>query len=474
MIRRLAILGAPVRLKDMDITPSHTRYHLLPDKVGSNGSQQPVTRQDIHQALRQILPDFNAQVAQLVQLDANDPTLTLMLRTPGNSPLSLREMLQHKGFVRSDPYTSIPLGLDITREAIVPDLADIHHLLIVGASAARLHLQLAVALTLSLFNSPAYLRLAFVGDPGSQFRHFIGSPHTLGNIVTNATGLRRLAEGLVKHASQRRKLFEEHGAVSLEAYNKLAISNKDLKPLPRIVVLLDSVAIPNWRSSIDEWQVPLYQLMNQGAAAGIHVVMACAGLSRESLPERIGNAFTHRVVMRSMLVKLGARFRLPPHIPLEFVDAILLDGAQDGSPLTLELAAVGEAEIIRAVNCWGEIRNKRNFDRESKGEPATTGNTGLLNLRTDIQPGATTMLRSPNGDHPELPELVVASASALAAYLGWLGMGPLRDVLQVSTEEADEILRRLLASGVLEAGDGPVWRFARLAEVPTQADKFTL
>ena len=251
-----------------------------------------------------------------------NPHLTMMLRTEENRPLSMFELLNSRSFTNAEAYTSLPLGLNMVQEAVVRDLAKIDHLLIVGDSAARMHLQMAIALTLCMFNSPSYVRLALVGDSRSQFRHLIGNPHTLGNIVTSATGLRRLAEGLVKHINQRNKVLSENLVDSLDAYNKLAVTDKSLKPLPRIVLILDSVAIPNWRISIDEWHLPLQQLLNGGAKAGIHVVMSTPGLSRESLPERIGNVFTQRVVMRSMLMKLGTRFRLPNNIPLEFIDAI--------------------------------------------------------------------------------------------------------------------------------------------------------
>jgi hypothetical protein len=53
-------------------------------------------------------------------------------------------------------------------------------------------------------------------------------------------------------------------------------------------------------------------------------------------------------------------------------------------------------------------------------------------------------------------------ARALAAYLGWLSIGPLRDVLELSEAEAHRVILDLQAGGLLEAGDGPIWRFTRL------------
>jgi hypothetical protein len=61
---------------------------------------------------------------------------------------------------------------------------------------------------------------------------------------------------------------------------------------------------------------------------------------------------------------------------------------------------------------------------------------------------------------------ILGQAQALAAYLGWIGIGPLRDVLGLPTGEARAILAALQSIGVIETGDGPVLRFVRLAENP--------
>ena len=77
------------------------------------------------------------------------------------------------------------------------------------------------------------------------------------------------------------------------------------------------------------------------------------------------------------------------------------------------------------------------------------------------------MLKPETVDRMEMDDEILATAGALAAYLGWLGQGPLRDVLKLSADDAEKTIRILLADGLLEAGDGPVWRFARLSDAPT-------
>jgi len=469
IVRKCAELGAPVRLKDVEAFASHVRYHLVPDKVG----ERPVTLADLERIFPQILPELNTNTAQLVMLRRDDPTISLLARTAANHPLSLSELLQQKTFTDAIPYTSFALGVDLDHNAIVRDLSQDGHLLLVGASVARLHLQLGIALTLILFNSPQYLRIGLVGDDTSHFRLLTGSPHVLGNIITNTRGVRRLFDGLLKHHQQRRGLFEEQGVETLDAYNKLAISDKALKPLPRLVILLDTVALHDWHRSQDTWMTPLLQLLGKSAEVGIHIIMTSRSLDLQTLPERISSAFSQRIIMRSALSQLEGRYKLPAYIPLEFVDAILLS-KENGMPMGVEMAAVSEGEITRTVNYWAQMKKRRAADLENKGQPAYTGNTGLLTLRADMLPppvNENTPSEASTRAIPVISDGVVASAQALAAYLGWLSAGPLRDVLHLSTEEAEETINILRGIQVLEPGEGPVYRFARLADVPNSLDR---
>ena len=466
LAQQFSELGVPVSLVGVDASATHARYHLLPGHFESATGKRQVSEDEMQDALHKILPSLDAHTVQLIQLEDGSPTITLMLRTAENRAAYLYEVLTAPDFVQAEAYTSIPLGIDADMASVVRDLAELKHLLIVDESSMRMHLQMSIALTLMLFNSPSYLRLALVGDASSQFRHLVGSAHTLGNIVTSTSEFRRLAEGLLKYVAQREKAFKKAGVDSIDAFNEATLTNKNMKAIPRVVVLLDTASIPKWRMGIDEWHLPLDQLLSHGPDVGIHVVMTVPDLSRVALPERIGRNFRERVVMRSVLLKQGAQFRLPPTVPLKFIDGILVDAESDDDPMTLEIPTVSEAEIVDMVKTWANLKERRDQERERKGKPATTGDTGLLTLRKDIQPTPNTMLLEPHDEHVIVPDAVIMSAKAMAAYLGWLSVGPLKEVLQLTGDEAEETLRVLQDMGILEPDDGPVLRYARPEHPP--------
>lgn len=462
LLHKFAELGTPIRLTNVEGFTSHSRYHLLPDKVGAMGSERLITPADLQKTLPTLLAEIGAQTGQLVSLKA-DESLTLFLRTSAHKPSGLYELLEQKAFLESPSYTTTVLGVNLEREVVLHDFSQRPHLLIVGSSSARLHLQLGIAVTLSLFNSPSYVRMALVGDDTSALRLLNGSPHILGNIVTNTAGLRRLLDGLVKHISGRKKMLEDQKADTVDAFNRLALSKKELKPLPRLVVLVDAVGLPDWRTSQDGWQVPLYQILTKGAEAGIHLVLSVGSQDPKQLPERLNAALPYRVIMRSALSPADQ----DPKLPLLFMDGIF-KAADAPQPVPLELAAVAEVEVTRLVTYWQNMRNWRNTEMETKGQPTPTGNTGLLTLRSDMLPPAMQPEAEPQPVAPIIPDRIVTAAQSLAAYLGWLSVGPLRDVLNLTDEEAGETLLILRKLQVLEEGEGPIYRFLRLAEPPTE------
>jgi hypothetical protein len=70
----------------------------------------------------------------------------------------------------------------------------------------------------------------------------------------------------------------------------------------------------------------------------------------------------------------------------------------------------------------------------------------------------------------EADELLVVQAMTLAAYLGWIGVGPLRDIFGVSVSEARSTIAALQRMGVVEEGSATILRFIRLADNPLDSD----
>ncbi|MFP4322399.1 MAG: FtsK/SpoIIIE domain-containing protein, partial [Anaerolineales bacterium] len=417
-----------------------------------------------------VMAYLGAQSAQLVQLDANDPTVTLFTRHPFNGSLPLYYVLNTPAFTSQSGYDTLALGLNLSGAPQLHDLAAHPHLLVVGGSAGHLDMLMSAAINLMLFNSPGYVRLALVGDATGPWHNLRESPHVLGEIITQVHGFRRLLDGLLKHISTRARLFRKHSAKTLADYNKLSLSDSKLVTLPRLVILLDAAGLPGWAEMNDKWLVPLYQLLGKGPEVGVHVLMAVPQADDRHLPARLRDHLKTQFTQRAALIESGAQDAFSDQTPVHFVDGLF-------GNIPLEVATVSDSEITSAVAYWQNMRMRRDAEKQSKGAAPSTGHTGLLNLREDMLPDAPTQPVAPEepaapaeaeheDDVPVISDEMVASAQALAGYLGWLSPGPLRDVLRLTPAETDETLRILRALGVLEDGEGPLWRFVRLADPP--------
>jgi hypothetical protein len=333
-------------------------------------------------------------------------------------------------------------------------------------------LQLSAALSLALFNSPSYLRLAFIGAESGPYKPLLGGPHTLGNLIKTAAGFRRFLEGMSRHIQQRKTMLKKQGADTLDQFNRQALGDKNLRPLPHILVLLDTPSLSDWAATQGEWLVPLHYILARGAEVGVHTLMNVANLEPLNFPERLAGEFNTRLWLKA--AAQAQNIPLAPELPLAFVDGFWQSGP---AYQAFEAVQVNESELARLATYWLNMRNRRNSELEGQGQAQASGNTGLLTLRADILPpagAATASLAaedtrpSPAYHGPIITDKMVSAAQALSAYLGWIGVGPLRDVLQMSPDEAMETIKILQAIGVAEEGEGPVWRFVRLGDWPQE------
>jgi len=467
LLRRFAEAGTPVRLNTISARSSHTRYLLHPDKKNDGAA---VTIADLQASFTEIIPTLEGvERAQLLE-NANGE-IVLLIRLHENTSPALRELLEQPRFVDAAPYTTIALGLDSQQEIVLADITETPHIWIEGNSGSAVQTQLSILLTLMLFNSPSYLRVAIVSGTSTIYQSLVGSPHILGSLVSQTVDVRRLLDGLLKHIEQRRRMMKKQAVTRIYDYNRLALTNKKLKPLPEILLLMDVNSLPDWNEQQNQWLVPLHQVLNKGAEVGVHVVLNHAAPP----PERLRKLLP---VYLNLNVDSYAE-----GVPSEFVDGLLSLPSGD---IPIELPQVQEQEIISITTYWQNMRIRRNTERENKGQPLSTGDTGLLTLRHDMLPDGEAPPTPPKPQTATLPEHTtsvtpstqssqppmmlddrVNAARALAAYLGWLGVNPLQDVLGMTTDEAHETIRILHKLGFLEDSEGPIWRFARLAEPPS-------
>jgi hypothetical protein len=466
---RLAQVGVVAEVMDIQHLPSHLRYHVRPtgNTISANNYEQFIST--LRQALPELKRTMGAISAEVFVSPQKPLVVQLLLRLPNSTPLSLSQMLRTRQFVESDARTTIPLGINLDQEIIAFPLEQLRHLLVVGTATTRFQVLSSILLSLAIFNTPAELRYALIGENTDPFDQFSQSPHVLGGTLTTMRELRRLLDGLVKHLGQRRQQFLLHNVTTLEQYNT-TVNDAQNKPFPRLVIVIDTIPFEDeWSREREVWFSTVYRLVKEGPAVGIHVILTTNSLSSSTVPPQLLNLLKSQVVLK-------AEFHQVPNlpvIPLAFADAVLL--GLNGGPVPLEVPVTDDKSLSALIRYWRQMNAKRTMAALAQGRQKSTGDTGLLTLRQDARlKTAVAKLRARQDSlsseaetqeaHAVLPdqEKNRRQAGALAAYLGWLSVGPLMDVLDMSLDEAQHMIELLQSFSVLEGGPGPIWRFIRL------------
>lgn len=481
---QLAQLGIVAQVMDIKFNDSHLRYHLRPagESLASNSYEQFIA--DLRQALPEIKRLMGA-VAVEVLISPQKPLIVQLLVRPATyKNLEIRTLFREHEFIENDSTTVLPLGYNLDQELVMVQLENLRHLLIVGSTTHRYQLLANLLSTLIMFNTPLELRYALIGQDVEPFTQLAQTPHVLGGTLTTIRELRRLLDGLAKHLGQRKQQFGKLGTTSLDEYNN-RLSAENQKPFPRLLIVIDTIPFEEeWVKQREGWFSTLYRLVKEGPAVGIYVILTTSSVAKHHMPPQLMNLFKSQIGLKSALNQMTWRESLSKSLPLPFLDIVYQSST--GKPVPIELPEMEEDHLTKLVKYWRQMTAKRSMVALAQGQEKSTGDTGLLTLRQDArlktarakqhqnqqskQDQASASLSTPVSQPKPTtlpPQTVILEkshrqAGALAAYLGWLSIGPLVDVLDLSLEEARSTLDTLQDSGVLERGSGPIWRFLRL------------
>jgi len=470
--RELTDLETPARIVNVRSMPSYTLYVARPETIGRLGSRRTITATEIKKSLSKIAENHPDWVLGFMPKIADDEdALGILLRTNAHRSLSLRRLLVRNHYRNMPTYTSVPLGITLEQILIVRDIATLGHLLIIGVESNRQNFVRSLMLTLMLLNTPAELRLALLGKNAEGYRAFTNAPHALGRWLSEAEHGQRLLDGLQKEILRRQKLFEEHNAADIRAFNRLQ-QEANRPESPRILLVIDSLSDTDWVQLAASWLPDLLNIVKHGEVCGIHLLATVQ--SQDEYPE-LQTAIKSRLIGRQIARERSEK--LPNFHPslLRFIDAFWSE--REGELIPIEFPTVTNAEVSKTVEYWQQNANQRLQENAASIVSGTTGVTGVLvPPPTPPKPSSDDLARAASAlggaDKPSQPTtwaetssadtpFVLKQARSLAAYLGWLSVGALHDILGLSVEESQRILALLKTEGVLEASDHTTPRFLR-------------
>lgn len=481
--QKLADLETPARIVNVRPTPSYTLFVARPDTVGRLGNRRPVTTNELKRSLGQIAEEHKEwKIGFLPQLQEAADSVGILLRTDEHKPLSLRRILVRSTF-RDHPSTlAVVLGNTLEQKLIVQNLAEIGSLAVIGTDNAKQHYMRSLLLTLISMNTPGEMRLAVAGQSSEVYKNLLQTPHALGRVLVTPSEGQRLLEGLSNELQRRQQWFSEESVDNIQAYN-LVLADRGKTILPRILLVIDALSDPDWQEARDEWIPALTVLLSNGGKAGIHLILAANQLQAPDIPGALAELITINIVMRSAAGNYADRIKNFHNSLMRFVDAFVVDTAKD-EIIPVELCAVSNEEVQRTIAYWQQASVQRSQEANTRVS-GKTGVTGILEPppamaaemrarstatqeQVSVADATATSTQTATTVLNTNAEATLRNAQALAAYLGWIGVGPLQDILGLSHDEALATLMVLRKMGVIEKGESPTPRFIRLSTDPQQ------
>ena len=463
--KRLEDLETPARVINVRPTPSYTLFITKPEAVGRLGARRTVAPNEIRRSLARIAEDQKDwRIGYLPEISEVPDTFGILVRTQEHRPISLRRLLVRSAF-RNHPSTmTFAPGVTLEQKLVLHDLSESGNLLIAGEENSKQHLTHNLLLTLISLNTPGELRVAIAGRSSEVYKPLVNIPHALGRLLASQEEGQRLIDGLVKELGRRQDWLESEGVDNIAEYNA-SIREAGKTALPRIVLLIDSLSDDDWQATRENWIDPLVELLRDEGKSGIHLVLSANTYQTPDTPGELDELLPVKIITRSLANDITDQITNFHGSLMRFVDAFVVDETgEDVSIRPIEVCNITSEEIRNSIAYWHQATKQRSVDTQEEIAAVVsgrTGVTGILKAPPSLAPQMEPL--SPVPDEPRMEDIRHATipmsqvetdteaevegasalldrAQALSAYLGWIGAGPLVDILGLSLGEAHAVI----------------------------------
>ena len=193
---------------------------------------------------------------------------------------------------------TVAVGKDMSGEAVVLDLAQLPHLLLAGSTGAGKSCCINVLVSCLLMRCrPDQLNFIMIDPKYVEFTWYDGLPHLLSPVINEPEPAAKALLWAVHEMDRRYQVLQKQRVVHIDEFNALAENDKEIEPLPKIVVVIDElgdlmiVARREVESSIS-------RLTAKARAVGIHLIIATQRPSVDVITGVIKNNITARIAFQ--------------------------------------------------------------------------------------------------------------------------------------------------------------------------------
>ena len=225
------------------------------------------------------------------------------------SKVCLRDIIESQTFMQAKSKLTFAIGMDISGDAIVGNIAKLPHLLIAGTTGSGKSVCLnSIILSILYKAAPDEVRFIMIDPKMVEFKVYNSIPHLLVPVVTDVKKAAGALQWAVFEMMKRYALFSETNARDLKGYNQIAAKSDGYDMLPQIIVVVDELA-DLMLTAGKEVEESVCRVAQMGRAAGMHLVIATqspradviTGLMKANIPSRISfkvsSALESRIIL---------------------------------------------------------------------------------------------------------------------------------------------------------------------------------
>ncbi len=302
--RTLDSFGIAARVVEVNLGPAVTQY-ALEIALGTKLSKITALSNDMALAL--------AAPTGQIRIEAPIPGRSMVgIEIPNRSLefVTLKQMLQSDVMRNAKSKLTVSLGLDVSGNAVVANIAKMPHVLIAGTTGSGKSVLINSWVCSLLYRAtPDEIKLIMVDPKRVELVGYNGIPHLLTPVIVDTDKILSALKWALQEMDRRYKQFAEVGVRNIDSFNELS----GFQALPYIVIFVDELADLMAYAPV-EVEDAICRLAQMARATGIHLVIATqrpsvdviTGLIKANVPSRIAFNVSSMIDSRVIIDSPGA------------------------------------------------------------------------------------------------------------------------------------------------------------------------
>ncbi|OGH04580.1 MAG: hypothetical protein A2W22_04930 [Candidatus Levybacteria bacterium RBG_16_35_11] len=353
--KTLQSFGIGAKVVEVNLGPAVTQY-ALEIALGTKVSKITALSNDLALATE-------APTGQ-IRIEAPIPGRNLVgieIPNRGLEVVPLKALLSSDVMRKNKSKLAVSLGLDVSGNPLIADIAKMPHVLIAGTTGSGKSVMINSFIASLLFRaSPDELKLILIDPKRVELTGYNGIPHLMTPVIVEIEKILSALQWAMAEMDRRYKLFAENTVRNIESFNELS----GFQVLPYIVIFIDELADLMAFAPVAV-EDAIARLAQMARATGIHLVVSTqrpsvdviTGLIKANIPCRIAFNVSSMIDSRVIIDMPGAEKLLGRG------DMLYIPPDQ-AKPTRIQGTFVSEKEVKRLV----EFLKSKNFPVEQTEE----------------------------------------------------------------------------------------------------------